>query len=118
MNIVKVAQLKNDKSSDGATGNIKFLVKIKKTVTVAHAIFKEVYGYECLSSTQVFEWLKRLKGRETTIAMHALDDPTPQKRTKSFQNFCQSIRDNHRLSIQAVAELTEIDKESIRQIFS
>ncbi|KAJ8948156.1 hypothetical protein NQ318_009244 [Aromia moschata] len=52
--------------------NIKFLVKLGKT-------FTEVYGNECLSRTQVFEWFKRFKeGRETTE-----DDPRPGRPSTS-----------------------------------
>ncbi|KAJ8953538.1 hypothetical protein NQ318_002958 [Aromia moschata] len=51
--------------------NLKFLVKLGKTFTEAYAMLKEVYGNECLSRTQVFEWFKRFKeGPETTE-----DDP-------------------------------------------
>ncbi|KAJ8954775.1 hypothetical protein NQ318_014885 [Aromia moschata] len=53
--------------------NLKFLVKLGKTFTGAYAMLKEVYGNECLSSTQVFEWFKWFKmGREITE-----DDPRP-----------------------------------------
>ncbi|KAJ8946562.1 hypothetical protein NQ318_008292 [Aromia moschata] len=58
--------------TDGAgTVNLKFLVKLWKTFTEAYAMLKEVYGNECLSHIQVFEWFKRFKeGREMTE-----DDP-------------------------------------------
>ncbi|KAJ8933973.1 hypothetical protein NQ318_004693 [Aromia moschata] len=47
--------------------NLKCLVKLGKTFTEAYAMLKEVYGKECLSLTQVFEWFIRFKeGRETT----------------------------------------------------
>ncbi|KAJ8949031.1 hypothetical protein NQ318_005205, partial [Aromia moschata] len=47
--------------------NFKFLVKLGKTFTETYAMLKEVYGNECLSLTQVFEWFKWLKeGCETT----------------------------------------------------
>ncbi|KAJ8943439.1 hypothetical protein NQ318_015719 [Aromia moschata] len=47
--------------------NLKFLFKLEKTFTEAYAMLKEVYGHECLSHTQVFEWFKLSKeGRETT----------------------------------------------------
>ncbi|KAJ8948492.1 hypothetical protein NQ318_000029, partial [Aromia moschata] len=53
--------------------SLKFLVKLGKTFTEAYAMSKEVYGIECLSRTQVFEWFKRFKeGRETPK-----DDPRP-----------------------------------------
>ena len=36
-----------------------------KSATEMYDLLKKVYGYECLSCTQVFEWFKRLKeGRE------------------------------------------------------
>ncbi|KAJ8939420.1 hypothetical protein NQ318_020875 [Aromia moschata] len=56
-----------------------FLVKLGKTFTEAYAMLKEVYGSECLSRTQVVEWLKRFKeGRETTE-----DDPRPGRSSTS-----------------------------------
>ncbi|KAJ8956495.1 hypothetical protein NQ318_019213 [Aromia moschata] len=46
--------------------NLKCLVKLGKTFTEAYAMLK-VYGNECLSRTQVFEWFKRSQeGCETT----------------------------------------------------
>ena len=59
--------------------NLKFLVKLEKSFTEAYAMLKEVYGNECLSRTQVFEWFKRFKeGRETTE-----NDPRPGRPTTS-----------------------------------
>ncbi|KAJ8941339.1 hypothetical protein NQ318_004783 [Aromia moschata] len=56
--------------------NLKFLVKLGKTLTEAYAMLKEVYVNECLSRAQVFEWFKRFKeGREMTE-----DDPRPDPR--------------------------------------
>ncbi|KAJ8933108.1 hypothetical protein NQ318_016881 [Aromia moschata] len=41
--------------------------ELGKTFTEAYAMLKEVYGNECVSRTQVFEWFKLFKeGRETT----------------------------------------------------
>jgi hypothetical protein len=45
--------------------NVKFCVKLGKSATETYDLLKKVYGYECLSRTQVFEWFKRFKeGRE------------------------------------------------------
>jgi hypothetical protein len=41
--------------------NVKFLAKLGKFATVTYSLLMEVYGDECLSSTQVFEWFKRFK---------------------------------------------------------
>ena len=44
---------------------VKFCVKLGKSATETYDLLKKVYGDECLSRTQVFEWFKRLKeGRE------------------------------------------------------
>ncbi|KAJ8947388.1 hypothetical protein NQ318_017751 [Aromia moschata] len=59
--------------------NLMFLVKLRKSFTEGYAILNEVYGNECLSHTQVFEWFKWFKeGRETTE-----DDPHPRRRSTS-----------------------------------
>jgi hypothetical protein len=41
--------------------NVKFLVKLGKSATETYNLLMEVYGNECLSRTQVFEWFKRFK---------------------------------------------------------
>ncbi|KAJ8961478.1 hypothetical protein NQ318_014726 [Aromia moschata] len=79
-----------------------------------YVMLKEVYRNECLSHTQVFEWFKRFKeGRETT------EDEPRHRRTsmsKTDENIGKLIREDHRLSIREFAEITEIDKECVRQI--
>ncbi|KAJ8948678.1 hypothetical protein NQ318_004466 [Aromia moschata] len=97
--------------------NLKFLVKLGKTFTEAYAMFKEVYGNECLSHTQVFEWFKRVKeGRETTE-----DDPRPgrpstSKTDENIEKIGKLIREDRRLSIRGLAEIIGIDKGCVRQI--
>ncbi|KAJ8951899.1 hypothetical protein NQ318_019877 [Aromia moschata] len=97
--------------------NIKFLVRLGKTFTEAYAMLKEAYGDECLSRTRVFEWFKRFKeGRETTE-----DDPRPgrlstSKTDENIGKIGKSIREDSRLSIRGLAEITGIDKECVRQI--
>ena len=45
--------------------NIKFLTQLGKSATDSYNMLTEVYGDQCLSRTQVFEWFKKLKdGRE------------------------------------------------------
>ena len=45
--------------------NVKFCVKLGKSATETYDLWKKIYGDECLSRTQVFEWFKRIKeGRE------------------------------------------------------
>jgi len=45
--------------------NVTFCVKLGKSDTETYNLLKKVYGDECLSRSQAFEWFKRFKeGRE------------------------------------------------------
>jgi len=44
----------------GQCVNVKFCVKLGKPATETYYLLK-VYGDDCLSRTQVFEWFKRFK---------------------------------------------------------
>ncbi|PNF28416.1 hypothetical protein B7P43_G16337 [Cryptotermes secundus] len=45
--------------------NIKFLTKLGKSATETYNLLTEVYGDQCLSRTQVFEWFKKfMEGRK------------------------------------------------------
>ncbi|XP_025266745.1 protein GVQW3-like [Camponotus floridanus] len=97
--------------------NLKFLVKLGKTATEAHAMLKEVYGSECLSRTQVFEWCKRFKeGREMTEDDPRSGRPLTSKTEDNIEKIGKLIRENRRLSIRTLAEVSGINRESIRQI--
>jgi len=41
--------------------NVKFCLKLGKSAIETYSCLKKVYGDECLSHTQVFEWFKRFK---------------------------------------------------------
>ncbi|KAJ8939418.1 hypothetical protein NQ318_020873 [Aromia moschata] len=67
--------------------NPKCLVKLGETFTEAYAMLKEVYGNECLSRTQVFEWFKRFKeGRETPEGDPRPGLPSWTKTLKTLEN--------------------------------
>ena len=80
-------------------------------------IVEEIYGDECLSRTQVLEWFKRFKEVIEEIG----DDQRPghprtSKTEANIEKIGEIVRQNHRLSIQAIAELINIDEETVRQI--
>jgi hypothetical protein len=53
--------------------NVKFPAKLGKSATETYSLLMEVYGDECLSRTQVFEWFKGFKEGMGEIE----DDPHP-----------------------------------------
>jgi len=59
--------------------NVKFSVKLGKSAIETYDLLKKIYGDECLSRTQGFEWFKRFKeGRE-----EIRDDQLPGRRSTS-----------------------------------
>ena len=94
--------------------NVKFRVKLGKSATETHELLKNVYGDECLSCTQVFEWFKRFKeGKEEIKDDQHPSRPNTSKTDASIEKVGEIVQQNHRLSIQAVAELINIDKETV-----
>ena len=97
--------------------NVKFCVKLGKSATETYDMLKNVYGDECLSRTQVFEWFKRFKkGREEIGDDQRPGRPSTSKTDANIEKVGEIVRQNRRLSIRAVAELINIDKETVRQI--
>jgi len=96
---------------------IKFLTKLRKSATETYNLLTEVYGDQYLSRTQVFEWFKKFKeGRE-----YAEDDPksgrpSTAKTQENVEKVARVVRGDRRMSIRAISELTNINKESVRQI--
>ena len=97
--------------------NIKFLTKLGKSATETYNLLTEVYGDQCLSRTQVFEWFKKFKvGRD-----YVGDDPNSArpftaKTQENVEKFARIVRGDRRLSNRAISELTNINNESFRQI--
>jgi len=97
--------------------NVKFCVKLGKSATETYDLLKKVYGDECLSRTQVFEWLKRFKeGREEIRDDQRPGCPSTSKRDANIEKVGEIVQQNRRQSIQAVADLINIDKETVGQI--
>jgi hypothetical protein len=82
--------------------NVKFLAKLEKSATETYNLLIEVYGDECLSHSQVFEWFKRCKEGLGEIE----DDPTPSRpcTSQTDANIGKVGEIVRCLSIRAVAE--------------
>ncbi|XP_050538772.1 protein GVQW3-like [Daktulosphaira vitifoliae] len=97
--------------------NIKFLVKLKKTVAESFRILCEVYGEECLSRACVFEWHKRFcNGIEDVEDDDRSGRPTTCSTNENVEKIDKIIRQDRRLSVRAVAEIVNIDRESVSKI--
>jgi hypothetical protein len=92
-------------------------VKLGKSATETYDLLKKVYGDECLSRTQFFEWFKRFKeGRKEIGDDQRPGRPSTSKTEANIKKVGEITRQNRRLSIRAVAELINIDMEMVPQI--
>ena len=99
--------------------NIKFLTKLGKSATETYSLLTEVYGDQCLSHTQVFEWFKKFKeGREYVGDDPKSARPSTAKTQENVEKVARIVRGDRRLSIRAISDLTNINKESVKTDFA
>ena len=98
--------------------NVKFCVKLEKSATEMRDLLKRVYGDECVSRTQVFEWVKRFKeGTEEIGHNQRPGRPSTSKTGANIEKVSEIFRQNRRLNIRAVVELINIDSESFDRFY-
>jgi len=80
--------------------NVKFCVKLGKSATETYDLLKKVYGYECLSRTQVFEWFRRFKEAREEIGDNQHPGcPSTSKTDANIEKFGETVQQNRHLSI-------------------
>jgi len=73
--------------------NVKFCVKLGKSTTETYDLLKKVYGDECLSCTQVFEWFKRFKeGRKENEDDQRPGHPSTSKTDTNIEKVSEIVR--------------------------
>lgn len=97
--------------------NLKFLVKLKKTPTECLQLLKEVYEDTCMSRAMVFMWHKRFSGgREAVEDDEREGRPSTSKTDENVEKITEIIRKDRRLSVRMLAEMVNINRETVRQI--
>ncbi|KAL4113365.1 hypothetical protein QTP88_016997 [Uroleucon formosanum] len=97
--------------------NLKFLVKLGKSATESFNLLTEVYGDSVLSRPRVFEWHKRFReGREEVEDNQRVGRPCSSKTNDNISKINEIVRKDRCLSIRMIAEMVNIDKETVRQI--
>ncbi|XP_015376246.1 PREDICTED: putative uncharacterized protein FLJ37770 [Diuraphis noxia] len=97
--------------------NLKFLMKLGKSATECFNLLTEVYGDSVLSRPRVFEWHKRFReGREEVEDDLRVGRPCCSKTNDNISKINEIVRKYRRLDIRMIAEMVNIDKETVRQI--
>lgn len=99
--------------------NIKFLVKLRKTATEAYDMLLEAYGDTCMSRARVFEWHRRFSmGRESVEDDDRSGRPRKSITDDSIRKVRDVVRGDRRLGVRAIAEIVDLDRESVRRILT
>ena len=97
--------------------NIKFCVKLGKTVTESLKMLRDVYGDSSMSRTRVFEWHKRyVEGREDVEDDPKSGRPCTSTTDANIEKVQQLVRSDRRLTIRVIATKVGINKEMVRTI--
>jgi transposase len=96
---------------------VMFLVKLNKMPTECFRILTEAYGADCMSRARVFEWHKRFsEGREDVKGDERPGRPCTSKTNENVEKIEKIVRIGRRLSIRMIAEMVNIDKETVRHV--
>ncbi|XP_059612592.1 protein GVQW3-like [Phlebotomus argentipes] len=97
--------------------NLKFLAKLKHTGKESYDMLKEVYGDDCMSRSQAFEWHKRFRdGQEEVTDIERPGRPTTVTDEENVEKVKQIIQENPNLSIRAIAKILGITNGSVQRI--
>ena len=97
--------------------NLKFLVKLRKSLTEYFKLFKKVYGKDVMSRPRVFEWYKRFKsGRKEVEDDPRLGRPSTATTDENIIRVKQLVRSDRRLTVRMVADELGLNRKSVRTI--
>ena len=85
--------------------NLKFLVRLGKTLTQALKLLQEVYGDDTMSRTRLFEWHRRFKdGREEMEDDRRSGRPSTSRTDENVERVRQKVRSDRRITVRMIAD--------------
>ena len=99
--------------------NLKFLVRLGKTPTVALTLLQEVYGNDTMSRTRLFEWHRRFKeGREEVENDQRSGMPSTSRTDENVVRVRQKVRSDRRLTVRMIADELGMNSERVWRIIT
>ena len=99
--------------------NIKFLVKLGKSGNEIREMSVQVYRDSAMKKTAVYKWVKRFsEGRKGVTDEERSGRPATSRTEENIAKVCQIVCENHRLTVRSIAEKMNIDRETVRKIFT
>jgi len=98
---------------------VKFCCKLGKNFTETFQLLNQIYGEDCISRTQCYEWFKRFKEGRKLVG----DDPRPGRLSTStnddhVERIHAVIRGNRHLTVREVADEVSISIRPGHQILT
>jgi len=79
----------------------------------------QVYGDNAMKKTAVYKWVKRFsEGRESVTDEERSGRPATSRTEENIANVRPILRENRRLTVRSIAELVNIDRETVRKILT
>ena len=92
--------------------NLKLLVRLGKTPTIALKLLQEVYGDDAMSRTRLFEWHRRFKeGREEMEDDLRSGRPSTSRTDKNVEHVRQKVLSDRRLTVRMIADELGMNSE-------
>jgi len=99
--------------------NIKFLVKLGKSGNEIREMLVQLYGDNAMKKTAVCKWVKRFsEGRESVTDEERSGWPATSRTEENIAKIHQIVREDRRLTVRNIAEQVNIDRETVRKIFT
>ena len=79
----------------------------------------KVYGDNAMKKTPDYKWVKRFsEGRESVTDEERSEQPATSRTEENIAKVCQIVRENHQLTVRSIAEQVNIDRETVREIWT
>ncbi len=98
---------------------LKFFVKWGKSRTETFEALKQVHGDDLMPKSSLYDWYKLFKeGREECGDAPRSGRPVAIRNAISRRKVEEALKDDRRLSIREIAYITNINRETVRQIIT
>ena len=99
--------------------NITFLLKLGKSGKEIREMLVQVYEDNTMKKTAVYKWVKCFSEQRESVTDEERSGRTATSRTEeNTAKVRQIVRENRRLIVRCIAEQVNIDRETVRKIFT
>ena len=99
--------------------NLKFLVRLGKTLIEALKFLHELYGDDTRSRTRLFEWHRRFKERKEEVEDdHRSGRPSTSRTDENVERMIQKVRSDRHLTVKMIADELGLNSERVWRIIT